>query len=84
MIVDEPTTGLDPRDMAEMRDLIRSLGRGARTVLLSSHLRSGIEQICERAGMIRKGELVAEGTIEELTGPEGCSCGLTPLSRQRR
>jgi ABC-2 type transport system ATP-binding protein len=66
LILDEPTNGLDPAGMAEMRNLIRGLGQGRRTVLLSSHLMTEVEQICDRVGIIRAGQLVAEGTIPEL------------------
>jgi ABC-2 type transport system ATP-binding protein len=66
LILDEPTNGLDPAGMAEMRDFIRNLGQGRRTVLLSSHLMTEIEQICDRVGVIRAGKLVAEGTVGEL------------------
>jgi ABC-2 type transport system ATP-binding protein len=71
LILDEPTNGLDPKGMADMRTLIRALGRGERTVLLSSHLLGEVEQICDRVGVIRKGELVAEGTVAELRGEGG-------------
>jgi ABC-2 type transport system ATP-binding protein len=66
LILDEPTNGLDPAGMAEMRTLIRDLGRGRRTVLLSSHLMTEVEQICDRVGVISGGRLVREGTVEEL------------------
>ena len=69
LILDEPTNGLDPRGMADMRELIREVGGGERTVLLSSHLMGEVEQVCDRVGVIRRGELVAEGTVEELRGP---------------
>ena len=68
LILDEPTNGLDPQGMADMRDLIRGLGRGERTVLLSSHMLGEVEQICDRAGVISNGELIREGTVEELRG----------------
>ena len=68
LILDEPTNGLDPRGMAEMRTLIRTIGRGKRTVLLSSHLLGEVEQICDRVGVIQHGRLVAEGTLAELRG----------------
>jgi ABC-type multidrug transport system ATPase subunit len=68
LILDEPTNGLDPAGMAEMRALIRSLARGGRTVVLSSHLMGDVEQICDRVGVIRDGVLVAEGTTEQLRG----------------
>ena len=68
LILDEPTNGLDPAGMAEMRDFIRSLADGGRTVLLSSHLMGEVEQVSDRVGVIRDGALVAEGTIGELRG----------------
>jgi ABC-2 type transport system ATP-binding protein len=68
LILDEPTTGLDPKGMAEMRSFIRGLGRGRRTVLLSSHLMPEVEQICDRVGVIDRGRLVKEGTVDELRG----------------
>jgi ABC-type multidrug transport system ATPase subunit len=71
LILDEPTNGLDPAGMAEMRDFIRSLGRGGRTVMLSSHLMGEVEQVTDRVGVIRDGALVAEGTVEELRGRAG-------------
>ena len=68
LILDEPTNGLDPKGMADMRKLIKDLGRGERTVLLSSHMLGEVEQICDRVGVIQNGELVAEGTVAELRG----------------
>ena len=71
LILDEPTNGLDPKGMADMRALIRELGRGDRTVLLSSHLLGEVEQVCDRVGVIHEGKLVIEGTVEELRGGGG-------------
>lgn len=68
LILDEPTNGLDPQGMVEFRNLIKGLGHGNRTVLLSSHLLGEVEQICTRVGVIRRGSLVAEGTIDEIRG----------------
>ena len=68
LILDEPTNGLDPQGMADVRKLIVELGKGERTVLVSSHLLGEVEQMCTRIGVIRKGKLVAEGTIDELRG----------------
>jgi ABC-2 type transport system ATP-binding protein len=65
LILDEPGSGLDPRQMVEMRALIRGL-RGAHTVLVSSHLLSEISQTCDRLLVIKDGEIVAQGTEEEL------------------
>ncbi|TCJ20439.1 ATP-binding cassette domain-containing protein [Rubrobacter taiwanensis] len=81
LILDEPTNGLDPRGMAEMRSLIRRLGTGERTVLLSSHLLSEVEQICDRVGVIRRGRLVAEGTVAELRGGGGLLVRAEPLEQ---
>ncbi|HEX6547199.1 MAG TPA: ABC transporter ATP-binding protein [Candidatus Dormibacteraeota bacterium] len=71
LILDEPTNGLDPQGMIDMRNLIIELGRGDRTVLVSSHLLSEVEQMCTRVGVIQKGKLVAEGAIDELRGEAG-------------
>jgi ABC-2 type transport system ATP-binding protein len=83
LIMDEPTNGLDPEGIAEMRGLIRGLGQGRRTVLLSSHLMPEVEQICDRVGIIRQGELVAEGTVDELRGQPHLRVCATPLDEAR-
>jgi ABC-2 type transport system ATP-binding protein len=80
LILDEPTNGLDPAGMAEMRTLIRGLGQGQRTVLLSSHMLGEVEQICDRVGVIRGGQLVAEGTVEELRGRDTLRVKAEPLA----
>ncbi len=79
LILDEPTNGLDPKGMADMRTLIRELGRGERTVLLSSHMLGEVEQICNRVGVIQHGKLLREGTVEELRGGEGLVIRAEPL-----
>jgi ABC-type multidrug transport system ATPase subunit len=84
LILDEPTNGLDPAGMAEMREFIRSLGRDRRTVVLSSHLMGEVEQVCDRVGVIRDGALVAEGTVEELRGRAGLRVRAEPLSAAAR
>jgi ABC-2 type transport system ATP-binding protein len=81
LILDEPTNGLDPQGMVEMRDLIRRLGQGTRTVLLSSHLLGEVEQICQRVGVINGGRLVAEGPLEELRGAEGLLVRAEPTDK---
>jgi len=65
LILDEPIQGLDPVQIVEMRELIRSL-RGEHTILLSSHILSEIERTCDRILMLHKGRIVAKGTEEEL------------------
>ena len=66
LLLDEPSSGLDPKQMVEMRALIRGL-RGAHTVLVSSHILSEISQTCDRLLVIKDGELVAQGTEAELS-----------------
>jgi ABC-type multidrug transport system ATPase subunit len=83
LILDEPTNGLDPGGMVEMRSLIRELGHGRRTVLLSSHLMQEVEEVCDRAGVISKGELVREGTIDELRGQNTLRVVAEPLEKAR-
>ncbi|MDQ6772138.1 MAG: ABC transporter ATP-binding protein [Candidatus Dormibacteraeota bacterium] len=83
LILDEPTNGLDPQGMVEMRALIRDLAEGGRTVLLSSHLMGEVEQICRRVGVIQGGHLIAQGTVEELRGGATLMIRATPLDRAR-
>src|ERR671933_786849 len=83
LILDEPTNGLDPAGMADMRELIRRLGSGRRTVLLSSHLLGEVEQICDRVGVIYHGRLIAESTVEKLRGKGALLVGAQPLDRAR-
>ncbi len=66
VILDEPTNGLDPEGMIEVRELIRSLGDGNRTVLLSSHLLNEVEQVCDSVTILSRGKLIAQGSVAEL------------------
>jgi ABC-type multidrug transport system ATPase subunit len=84
LVLDEPTNGMDPAGLAEMRTFIRGLGRGGRTVLLSSHLMSEVEQVCDRVGVIRAGRLVGEGTVDELRGRRTLRVRAQPLEAARR
>jgi ABC-type multidrug transport system ATPase subunit len=84
LILDEPTNGLDPQGMVEMRELIRRLGQGSRTVLLSSHLLGEVEQICQRVGVISGGHVVAEGPLEELRGAAGLLVRADPPEKARQ
>src|SRR5206468_9889240 len=65
LILDEPTSGLDPVQIVEMRSMIRAL-RGDHTILLSSHILSEISQTCDRLLVIQKGEIVAQGSEQDL------------------
>lgn len=84
LILDEPTNGLDPKGMADMRSLIRSLGQGNRTVLLSSHMLGEVEQICDRVGVIQNGRLVREGTVGELRGGSELLVRANPLDKAQQ
>lgn len=66
IIFDEPTVGLDPAQVIEIRKLIRELGR-AHTVILSSHILSEVQAVCQKVLVLSKGKLAASGTLEELT-----------------
>ena len=66
VILDEPTVGLDPKQIIEIRQLIRGLS-GEHTVILSSHILPEIEQTCERVVIINEGQVVAEDTVQNLT-----------------
>ena len=68
VVLDEPTNGLDPAGITEMRALLRRLAADGRTVLLSSHLLGEVEQICDRVAVVDGGRLVAEGAVAELVG----------------
>ena len=65
LILDEPTTGLDPNQIVEIRELIKKIGR-EKTVILSSHILAEVEATCDRILIINKGKIVANGTAEEL------------------
>ena len=70
LILDEPTIGLDPAQVVEIRELVRGL-RGTRTVLFSSHILSEVEALCERVIVIAGGRIVGEGTPAELAARVG-------------
>lgn len=81
IILDEPTNGLDPAGMTEMRALIVDLARGGQTVLLSSHLLAEVEEICDRVGVIDRGRLLVESTVSALRGGRRLRITATPLER---
>lgn len=66
LILDEPTTGLDPNQLIEIRELIKSLGK-SKTVLLSTHIMQEVEAICDRVIIINKGKIVLDKQLKELT-----------------
>src|SRR5436190_20383879 len=73
LLLDEPATGLDPGGMRDMRELIRGLGARGITVLLSSHLMTEVEELCNRVAIIRQGRVAYEGSLKDLRSRAGIS-----------
>jgi ABC-2 type transport system ATP-binding protein len=71
LVLDEPTNGLDPGEIREIRELIGRLSAAGATVLLSSHHLSEVEQVCSHVIVMNQGRLVADGTVSELVGSAG-------------
>jgi ABC-type multidrug transport system ATPase subunit len=71
LILDEPTNGLDPQGIHEIRDLLLALNAGGTTVFLSSHLLTEIEQMCTRVGVLDRGRLVVQDSLAALRTPTG-------------
>ena len=71
LVLDEPTNGMDPAGMAEVRELIRSLGGENRTVILSSHLLNEVEQVCDSVAILSHGRLIAQGDVVDLLQERG-------------
>lgn len=69
LILDEPTTGLDPNQLVEIRKLIREIGK-EKTILLSTHIMKEVEAVCDRVIIINKGQLVADKKLEDLRESE--------------
>jgi len=66
LILDEPASGLDPRARIEIRELLRELKRMGKTIMISSHILSELEEICDRIGIIERGQFVFSGTLAEI------------------
>ncbi len=66
VVLDEPTVGLDPRSARVVKDVLRALCNRGKTVFMSTHILEIAERMCDRVGIINKGELVAVGTISDL------------------
>jgi len=81
IVLDEPTNGLDPAGMADMRRLIVELARGGQTVLLSSHLLDEVQEICDRVGVISHGVLLRESTVSDLRGDASLAVRGLPVDR---
>lgn len=67
LILDEPTNGLDPNQILEIREVIREIGK-SKTVILSTHIMQEVEALCSRVILLNKGEVVSDGPIEEFKG----------------
>jgi len=77
LILDEPTSGLDPNGIREMRDIIREESASGTTVFFSSHILEQVEAVCDRVGILARGQLQAVDTIEGLRDSRGSSARLT-------
>jgi len=66
LILDEPASGLDPRARIEIREILKELQRMGKTILLSSHILSELAEVCNRVGILERGELVAQGSLDEI------------------
>jgi ABC-2 type transport system ATP-binding protein len=85
LLLDEPTTGLDPAGMRDMRSLVRRLAGDGITILLSSHLLNEVEEVCNRVAIIRQGSIVYEGQLGDLlaTAASGYRLRSPDLERAR-
>ncbi|MEV0368601.1 ABC transporter ATP-binding protein [Streptomyces sp. NPDC050636] len=80
LVLDEPTNGLDPQGMREIRALVRELAADGTTVFLSSHLLDEIEQVCTHAAVMARGRLITQGTVADLSATVLDSPGLGRLT----
>jgi ABC-type multidrug transport system ATPase subunit len=78
LVLDEPTNGLDPQGIREIRDLLLQLHAGGTTIFLSSHLLAEVEQLCTRVGVLDRGRLVVQSELAELRAPTGRTMVRTP------
>src|SRR5580765_8588200 len=83
LLLDEPTTGLDPAGMRDMRALVRRLAAEGITILLSSHLLYEVEELCNRVAIIRKGSIVYEGRLRDLLATAASGYRLRALEPDR-
>jgi ABC-2 type transport system ATP-binding protein len=79
LVLDEPTNGLDPQGIAEVRALLLELHRGGTTIFLSSHLLAEVEQLCGRVGVLDRGRMVLQDELAALTAPTGATVVQTPV-----
>ncbi|MGY1608778.1 ABC transporter ATP-binding protein [Geodermatophilus sp. SYSU D00700] len=84
LVLDEPTNGLDPQGIHEVRQLLLDLHRGGTTVFLSSHLLAEVELLCSRVGVLDRGRLVLQEELARLTAPTGATVVDTPAPERVR
>jgi ABC-2 type transport system ATP-binding protein len=84
IILDEPTNGLDPAGMAEIRQLIKELAGQGRTVMLSSHLLNEVQMVCNRVAIIQRGQIIAQGFVSDLLGSKSLIEVRVPAGEQER
>ncbi len=70
LVLDEPTNGLDPQGIAEIRSLIQEIGSQGKTILLASHMLDEVEKVCSHVAILKSGELIASGRVAELSGKD--------------
>jgi len=70
MILDEPTNGLDPRGIAEIRELIRTIAQQGKTIILASHLLDEVQKVCTHFAVLNRGKLMYSGLVNEVSGAE--------------
>lgn len=68
LVLDEPTNGLDPEGIRDIRELIIEIGKQGKTILIASHILDEVEKVCTHCAILRKGELLQTGTIDEIIG----------------
>jgi ABC-2 type transport system ATP-binding protein len=83
LLLDEPTTGLDPAGMRDMRELVKRLAAEGITILLSSHILAEVEELCNRVAIIRSGTIIYEGLLQELLQSAGGTYRLTTTDVER-
>ena len=87
VILDEPTTGLDPRGMIEIREIIKTLKNEGKTILMSSHLLAEVQEVCDKIAIIDKGKLVRFEDVKSISTIENLSTiaieTLVPISKEQ-
>ena len=95
LILDEPASGLDPRARVEMRDILKSLKKMGKTILISSHILPELAEMCDEIGVIDNGRIIAHGSVNEIqtqlqrrksdySACDGCQLNNKPLRFSKR